>query len=174
MPDLFFNADEMSRNMPALLGEPPGAFLPHYADGEMLNYAERERANRAIPWSMQLVYYGRMLGRTVVGDGDPPCPVIRMGADYHGPMPGGAIVSRRSTEGWTFEMRVPWSELPEARPFIGAVMGMQVFVSDGDGGGQLNELMWSARWAWGRESGLAWELWRMGKLVLTGLPLEPR
>jgi hypothetical protein len=65
MPDGFLNADEMSRNMPALLAERPGAFLPHYDDDGMLRYAERERANRATyPWAMQLVYYGWMLQRT--------------------------------------------------------------------------------------------------------------
>jgi hypothetical protein len=65
MPDAFLNADEMSRNMSALLAEQPGAFLPHYADDEMLSYAQRELANRATyPWSMQLVYYAWMLRRT--------------------------------------------------------------------------------------------------------------
>ncbi|UCC81506.1 MAG: hypothetical protein JSW46_10835 [Gemmatimonadota bacterium] len=64
-PDGFLNADEMSRNMPTLLAERPGAFLPHYDDDGMLRYAERERANRATyPWAMQLVYYGWMLQRT--------------------------------------------------------------------------------------------------------------
>jgi hypothetical protein len=65
MPDGFLNSDEMSRNMPALLADRPGAFLPHYDDDEMISYAERERANRATyPWAMQLVYYGWMLVRT--------------------------------------------------------------------------------------------------------------
>jgi len=65
MPDDFLNADEMSRNMPTLLAERPGAFLPQYDDDEMISYAERERANRATyPWAMQLVYYAWMLGRT--------------------------------------------------------------------------------------------------------------
>jgi hypothetical protein len=65
MPDGFLNADDMSRNMPALLAERPNAFLPHYDDDGMLKYAERERANRATyPWAMQLVYYGWMLQRT--------------------------------------------------------------------------------------------------------------
>ena len=47
MPDGLLNADEMSRNMPAVLPERPGAFLPHYDVNEMISYAERERANRA-------------------------------------------------------------------------------------------------------------------------------
>jgi hypothetical protein len=65
MPDGFLNSDEMSRNMPTLLAERPGIFLPHYDDDGMLRYAERERANRATyPWAMQLVYYGWMLQRT--------------------------------------------------------------------------------------------------------------
>lgn len=64
MPDGFLNADEMSRNMPTLLAERPGAFLPHYDDNGMIRYADRERANRATyPWAMQLVYYGWMLQR---------------------------------------------------------------------------------------------------------------
>jgi hypothetical protein len=65
MPDSFFNSDEMSRNMPQLLRERPGAFLPLYTDEEMLAYAERERQGReAYPWAMQLVYYAWMLERT--------------------------------------------------------------------------------------------------------------
>lgn len=65
MPDGFLNSDEMSRNMPTLLAERPGAFLPHYDDDGMTRYAEREAANRATyPWAMQLVYYGWMLQRT--------------------------------------------------------------------------------------------------------------
>jgi hypothetical protein len=65
MPDDFLNSDEMSRNMPQLLRERPGAFLPRYTDAEMLDYAERERQGReAYPWAMQLVYYGWMLERT--------------------------------------------------------------------------------------------------------------
>lgn len=65
MADDFFNSDEMSRNMPRLLAERPGAFLPLYSDEQMLAYAERERQGReAYPWAMQLVYYGWMLERT--------------------------------------------------------------------------------------------------------------
>jgi hypothetical protein len=65
MADGFLNSDELSRNMPTLLAERPGAFLPAYDDDGMLRYAERERANRATyPWAMQLVYYGWMLQRT--------------------------------------------------------------------------------------------------------------
>ena len=65
MPDDFFNSDEMSRNMPRLVAEKPGAFLPRFADREMLAYAERERAGKeSYPWAMQLVYYGWMLERT--------------------------------------------------------------------------------------------------------------
>ncbi|NIR43136.1 MAG: hypothetical protein GWN99_14450, partial [Gemmatimonadetes bacterium] len=71
--------------------------------------------------------------------------------------------------GWTFEIRVPWAELPEADPFVGAVFGMQVFVSDGDGAGRLTEIMWSERWGYSPDAGLVWELWKM--LVLTGGPL---
>ena len=65
-------------------------------------------------------------------------------------------------------MRVPWAELPEARPFVGAVFGLQLFVSDGDGGGGLTEIMWSDGWAYTADAGLHWELWKMGRLVLTG------
>ncbi len=65
MPDEFFNSDEMSRNMPQLLREKPGAFLPRFTDAEMLAYAERERTGKeSYPWAMQLVYYGWMLERT--------------------------------------------------------------------------------------------------------------
>jgi hypothetical protein len=90
MPDGFLNSDEMSRNMPTLLAERPGAFLPHYNDDEMINYAERERANRATyPWAMQLVYYGWILQRT------PPEAWLRLrygrvvvpGARVRGPRP---------------------------------------------------------------------------------------
>lgn len=106
-----------------------------------------------------------------VGDGDPPYPVMRLAADYHGPIAGAELASRQSEGGWALEMRVPWSGLPEARPFVGAVFGLQVFVSDGDGGGGLTEIMWSARWGYSADAGLAWELWRMGRLVLVGQPL---
>ncbi len=65
MPDDFFNADEMSRNMPLLLRERPGVFLPRYSDTEMLAFADRERQGReGYPWALQLVYYGWMLERT--------------------------------------------------------------------------------------------------------------
>ncbi len=104
----------------------------------------------------------------IVGDGDPPFPVMRLGNDYHGPVSGALLVSQRWEGGWAFEMRVPWSELPEARPFVGAVFGMQVFLSDGDGTGRLTEIMWSERWAHSPDAGLKWELWKMGRLVLSG------
>jgi hypothetical protein len=107
----------------------------------------------------------------IVGDGEPPYAVMRLAHDYSGPIDGAELVSRPVEEGWTFEMRVPWAALPEARPFVGAVFGMQVFVSDGDGVGRLTEMMWSARWGYSREVGLMWELWKMGRLVLTGEPL---
>jgi hypothetical protein len=65
MADSFLNSDEMSRNMAQLLRERPGAFLPLYADAEMLAFAERERQGReAYPWALQLVYYAWMLERT--------------------------------------------------------------------------------------------------------------
>lgn len=108
----------------------------------------------------------------VVGDGEPPFPVLRLAATYHGPIEGASLVSRVVAGGWTFELRVPWSGLPEARPFVGAVIGLQIFVSDGDGDGSLTELMWSDRWGWSPVAGLSWELWKMGKLVLTGEPLS--
>lgn len=108
----------------------------------------------------------------IVGDGQPPYPVMRLAADYHGPVEDAALASRSVEGGWTFELAVPWAHLPEARPFIGAVLGMQVFVSDGDGGGRLTEIMWSDRWGFTADAGLQWELWKMGKLVLTGEPLR--
>jgi hypothetical protein len=108
----------------------------------------------------------------IVGDGESPFPVMRLGSDYHGPIEGGALASEAVEGGWTFEMRVPWAELPEARPFVGAVFGLQIFVSDGDGGGRLTEIMWSDRWSYSSDAGLSWELWKMGRLVLTGAPLR--
>jgi hypothetical protein len=110
----------------------------------------------------------------IVGDGDPPYPVMRLAADYHGPLEGASLASRVVEGGWTFELAVPWARLPEARPFVGAVLGLQVFVSDGDGGGRLTEIMWSDGWGYSADAGLHWELWKMGKLVLTGEPLEDR
>lgn len=110
----------------------------------------------------------------IVGDGEPPYPVMRLAHDYHGPVNDAQLVSQTAEGSWTFEMRVPWVELPEAQPFVGAVLGMQVFLSDGDGTGRLTEIMWSERWGYSWEGGLQWELWKMGKLVLTGEPLaEP-
>lgn len=65
MADAFLNSDGMSRNMPLLLQERPGAFRPRYTDAEMLAFADRERQGReAYPWALQLVYYGWMLERT--------------------------------------------------------------------------------------------------------------
>jgi hypothetical protein len=108
----------------------------------------------------------------IVGDGQPPFPVMRLGAGYHGPIEGGVLASNAVEGGWTFEMRIPWAGLPEARPFVGAVFGLQLFVSDGDGGGRLTEIMWSDRWGYSSEAGLSWELWKMGRLALTGTPLR--
>lgn len=108
----------------------------------------------------------------IVGDGEPPYPVMRLAHDYNGPVDGAQLVSRSVEAGWTFEMRVPWAGLPEALPFVGAVFGMQIFLSDGDGVGRLTEIMWSERWGYSREVGLMWELWKMGRLVLTGEPLD--
>ncbi len=104
----------------------------------------------------------------IVGDGEPPFPVMRLGSDFHGPITDSQLASVATDEGWTFEMQVPWAELPEARPFVGAVFGLQLFVSDGDGGGGLTEIMWSDRWAYTADAGLHWELWKMGRLILTG------
>jgi hypothetical protein len=109
----------------------------------------------------------------IIGDGEPPYPVMRLGADYHGPIEAAALQTQRTQRGWTFELSMPWSQLPEARAFIGAVCGLQIFVSDGDGRGRLTEIMWSDRWAYTEDAGLQWELWKMGKLVLTGQPLAP-
>lgn len=65
MPDAFLNSDEMSRNMPTLLAERPGAFEPFYTDPEMLAFARRESAGREMyPWWMQRIYYAWMLERT--------------------------------------------------------------------------------------------------------------
>ncbi len=107
----------------------------------------------------------------IVGDGQPPYPVMRLAYDYHGPIDGALLVSRGVEGGWTFEMRVPWVGLPESQPFVGAVFGFQMFVSDGDESGRLTEIMWSERWGYSRDAGLQWELWKLGKLVLTGAPL---
>lgn len=109
----------------------------------------------------------------IIGDGEPPYPVMRLAHDYHGPVDGALLASRSVEAGWMFEMRVPWAALPEALPFVGAVFGMQIFLSDGDGVGRLTEIMWSERWGHSREAGLIWELWKMGRLVLTGEPLTP-
>jgi len=138
-----------------------------FADNHPLSYGgEAPDASRWQP-DDQWVY------AHIVGDGEPPYPVMRLAQDYHGPVDGAQLVSRSVEAGWTFEMRIPWTSLPEARPFVGAVFGLQIFVTDGDGVGRLTELMWSARWGYSREAGLAWELWKMGRLVLTGEPLAP-
>ena len=64
LPEAFLNADEMSLQMPLLLADRPGAFLPRFSDAEMPAYAERERKGReAYPWAMQLVYYGWLIER---------------------------------------------------------------------------------------------------------------
>ncbi|MGD2216017.1 MAG: sugar-binding protein, partial [Gemmatimonadales bacterium] len=73
----------------------------------------------------------------IVGDGKSPYPIMRLGHDYHGPLDGAQLASRSVEGGWTFEMQVAWAGLAESRPFVGAVFGMQIFVSDGDGVGRL-------------------------------------
>jgi hypothetical protein len=95
-----------------------------------------------------------------------PGLVQRMDRHGQGPAAGARLASRRTADGYTFEAAIPASALPEYSPFAAAVAGLQVFVSDGDRGQPLTELMWSAAWA--HDNGLAWELDRMGRLVFAG------
>lgn len=97
-----------------------------------------------------------------------PGVVKRMDRRSHGPAEGARVASHRTEDGYTFEARIPASALPEYAPFMAMVAGFQVFLSDGDAGEPLTELMWSA--AWGHGDGIAWELDRTGRLVFAGAP----
>lgn len=101
-----------------------------------------------------------------------PGIVRSMGREGQRTLSGARLASRRTDDGYTFEVWIPASELPEFVPFEAQVAGLQLFVSDGDGGQPLTELMWSHAWGHTPDGGLAWELSRMGRLVFTGTPLR--
>jgi hypothetical protein len=86
-------------------------------------------------------------------------------------LPGVRMAQRRSADGWQFELALPRGALPGYVPFVGQVVGLQVFVTDGDGGPAASELMWSARWPHGPD-GIAWRLADTGRLVLVDAPPE--
>ena len=78
---------------------------------------------------------------------------------------GARLATRRSVNGYTFELALPAADLPEYAPFVGHVAGLQLFVTDGDAERSATELMWSHRWGYSADGGLSWELPRMGRLV---------
>lgn len=80
------------------------------------------------------------------------------------------LAARHNSTGYTFELRLPADALPEYAPFTGYVAAFQLFVTDGDGQEPTTELMWGNRWNYSVDGGLAWELWRMGRLVFTDTP----
>ena len=93
----------------------------------------------------------------------------RLDRRSHGPAAGARVASRRTADGYVFEAALPASALPEYSPFVGHAAGLQVFLSDGDGGEALSELVWSHDW--GRDGGLQWQLWRMGRLLFADAPI---
>jgi len=93
----------------------------------------------------------------------------RLDRRSHGPAGGARLASRRTPTGYAFEVALPAAALPEYSPFPAHVAGLQVFISDGDAGEALTEVMWSADW--GYDGGLLWELSRMGRLVFTDAAL---
>lgn len=101
-----------------------------------------------------------------------PGGVQAIGREGQRSLTGARLASRRTADGYTFELWLPASELPEFVPFEAQVAAMQVFVSDGDSGHPLTELMWSDAWGHSVDGGLSWELWRMGRLVFAGSELE--
>ena len=69
------------------------------------------------------------------------------------------------------KLALPHGALPGYVPFVGQVVGLQVFVTDGDGGTSPAELMWSARWPHGPD-GITWRLADLGRLVFADAPPE--
>ena len=83
-----------------------------------------------------------------------------------------ALIARsRTAAGWRFELALPRAELPGYLPFVGQVVGLQVFATDGDGAASVSAVMWSARWPWGPD-GVQWRLAELGRLVLVDAPPE--
>jgi hypothetical protein len=86
-------------------------------------------------------------------------------------LPGVRMAQIRTADGWRFELALPRGALPGYVPFVGQVVGLQVFVTDADGAPAAAALMWSARWPYGPD-GLAWRLADTGRLAFADAPPE--
>ena len=96
--------------------------------------------------------------------------VRRFGKVNADPVPGARLATRRTREGWAFEVAIPRAALPGYVPFVGQVSGLQVFVTDGDGERTATELMWSAKWPYTAD-GIEWRLAELGTLLYVDAPL---
>jgi hypothetical protein len=95
--------------------------------------------------------------------------VRRFGRVNADPVRGARLATRRTASGWAFEVAIPREQLPGYLPFVGQVVGLQVFVTDGDGEASATELMWSARWPYAAD-GIEWRLAELARLLLVDAP----
>ncbi len=95
--------------------------------------------------------------------------IRRFGKTNADPIPGARLATRRTADGWTFEVAIPRAALPGYVPFVGQVSGLQVFVTDGDGETSATELMWSAKWPYSAD-GIEWRLAELAHLLFVDAP----
>jgi hypothetical protein len=95
--------------------------------------------------------------------------IRRFGKTNADPVPGARLATRRTRDGWAFEVSVPRAALPGYVPFVGQVTGLQVFVTDGDGESSATELMWSAKWPYTAD-GIEWRLAELAHLLFVDAP----
>jgi len=95
--------------------------------------------------------------------------IRRFGKTNADPVPGARLATRRTSDGWAFEVSVPRAALPGYVPFVGQVSGLQVFVTDGDGESSATELMWSAKWPYTAD-GIEWRLAELAHLLFVDAP----
>jgi hypothetical protein len=100
--------------------------------------------------------------RPFPSDSAPP-QVMRAGRTGHARVRGARAAARRRAGGYDVEVAIPKGELPQLGLFVGAVSGLQVFITDVDGG-PPTELMWHGHWPYG-DDGLEWHLGDLGRLI---------
>jgi hypothetical protein len=98
--------------------------------------------------------------------------VFRIASDAYGEMPGAVIASARTGDGYRFEMSLPVASLSGLVPFVGKVVGFDMFVTDGDGESQTTEIMWANRWPYD-SGGIYWQWWQLDRLIFSDYPIQP-
>jgi hypothetical protein len=98
--------------------------------------------------------------------------VFRIARDFYGEVEGATIVARRTDDGYRFEMSLPVKSLPELIPYVGKVVGFDLFVTDGDGEAEVTEIMWANRWQYD-SGGIYWQWWKLDRLVFADTPIRP-